>query len=59
MQRTLKPTDANGVGSPPLGKNQVSAPTPKYQGMVGTTRIILQEEGARALFNGLSAGLQR
>ena len=32
---------------------------PKYVGLVGTARTIAVEEGARALYGGLSAGLQR
>ena len=32
---------------------------PKYNGLVGTTRTIVAEEGTLALWNGLSAGLQR
>jgi solute carrier family 25 uncoupling protein 8/9 len=32
---------------------------PKYSGFIGTMATISKEEGTRALFNGLSAGLQR
>jgi len=32
---------------------------PKYRGLVGTTRTIVAEEGATALFGGITAGLQR
>lgn len=33
--------------------------TPKYNGLIGGTRTIVAEEGARALFNGLTAGIHR
>lgn len=32
---------------------------PKYRGLIGTTRTIVAEEGARTLFSGLTAGLHR
>ena len=32
---------------------------PKYNGLVGTTKTIITEEGSRSLFNGLTAGLHR
>ena len=32
---------------------------PKYKGLIGTTGTIIAEEGPLALWNGLSAGLQR
>ena len=32
---------------------------PKYVGLLGTTKTIAAEEGPVALWNGLSAGLQR
>ena len=32
---------------------------PKYRGMVGTLCVISKEEGVRALYSGLAAGLQR
>ena len=32
---------------------------PKYRGIVGTTRTIVSEEGASALYQGLAAGLHR
>lgn len=32
---------------------------PLYRGMVGTITTIYKQEGFRALYNGLSAGLQR
>jgi solute carrier family 25 uncoupling protein 8/9 len=32
---------------------------PKYQGFIGTMKTIAAEEGALALFNGLTPGLQR
>ena len=32
---------------------------PKYRGMVGTLTVISREEGPRALYSGLAAGLQR
>ncbi|XP_059620385.1 mitochondrial uncoupling protein 2-like [Phlebotomus argentipes] len=35
------------------------APTPQYRGLVGTVSTIVRQEGFRALYNGLSAGLQR
>ncbi|XP_014778404.1 mitochondrial uncoupling protein 2 [Octopus bimaculoides] len=31
----------------------------KYKGPIGTIRVIIQEEGARALYNGIIPGLQR
>lgn len=31
----------------------------QYRGLVGTLSTIVRQEGARALYNGLSAGLQR
>jgi len=36
-----------------------SAEAPKYRGMVNTIYVISQEEGVRALYNGLVPGLQR
>ncbi|XP_063226227.1 dicarboxylate carrier SLC25A8-like isoform X2 [Bacillus rossius redtenbacheri] len=33
--------------------------SPKYQGVVGTITTIARQEGAKSLYNGLSAGLQR
>ena len=33
--------------------------TPKYNGMLGTMKVIAAEEGPRNLFSGLSPGLQR
>jgi solute carrier family 25 (mitochondrial uncoupling protein), member 8/9 len=39
--------------------NNTAAVTHKYRGLVGTIATISKEEGYRALFNGLSAGLQR
>lgn len=39
---------------------KVETPTgPKYRGIFGTTRTIVAEEGTRALFQGLTAGLHR
>ena len=32
---------------------------PKYNGLFGTMRTIVAEEGARSLFSGLTAGFQR
>lgn len=32
---------------------------PQYKGLIGTISTITRQEGARALYNGLSAGLQR
>lgn len=32
---------------------------PRYVGLIGTVRTIAAEEGARSLFNGLTAGFQR
>lgn len=32
---------------------------PKYAGLIGTTRTVVAEEGGRALFQGLTAGLHR
>ena len=32
---------------------------PKYNGLIGTARIIAAEEGILALYSGLGAGLQR
>lgn len=31
----------------------------KYRGLIGTTRTVIAEEGAGALWNGLIAGLHR
>ena len=31
----------------------------KYRGLIGTTRTVISEEGAGALWNGLTAGLHR
>jgi len=33
--------------------------TPKYNGMLGTMKVIAAEEGPRSLYSGLSPGLQR
>lgn len=38
---------------------QVQSTKPKYRGMLGTLLVISREEGPRALYSGLSAGLQR
>lgn len=44
-----------------ISENRSILPSPvaRYNGMIGTLRTIVQNEGTRSLFNGLSAGLQR
>jgi len=37
----------------------ISAQSVQYRGLVGTISTIMRQEGTRALYNGLSAGLQR
>lgn len=49
--------------APALSRTVVTAQpvsvTPSYNGLVGTVSTIVKQEGYRALYNGLSAGLQR
>lgn len=54
----------NGVqisasASVPLGKLSKTNVKPQYQGLIGTISTISRQEGPRALYNGLAAGLQR
>ena len=44
VQREVQPPKVEGV---------------KYNGLYGTTKTIISEEGAHSLFNGLTAGLHR
>lgn len=52
-----------GTTVPPLSRTVVTAHAvdmaPKYHGLYGTVSTIVRQEGYRALYNGLSAGLQR
>ena len=41
------------------GEGTVPGAAPKYRGMLSTIATIAREEGPRALYNGLSPGLQR
>jgi len=61
----LNPTPSilSGRLSVPNARTVVSTtmarPSPMYHGLVGTIQTIIRQEGYRALYNGLSAGLQR
>uniref|UniRef100_A0A336L1S5 CSON002592 protein n=1 Tax=Culicoides sonorensis TaxID=179676 RepID=A0A336L1S5_CULSO len=52
-----------GTAVPPFSRTVVTAHAidvaPKYSGLYGTVNTIVRREGVRALYNGLSAGLQR
>jgi len=41
------------------GFTTATAAQPQYRGLVGTIATIIRQEGPRALYNGLAAGLQR
>lgn len=41
------------------GRSSVPGQAPKYNGFIGTGKTIASEEGFFALYNGLTAGLQR
>lgn len=58
---TLDPTQASKVTTESLAEASKAnlASAAKYKGLVGTTRTIIAEEGARTLFSGLTAGLHR
>lgn len=49
------------IGAPGqiITPNVAQTITPQYRGLVGTISTIARQEGPRALYNGLSAGLQR
>lgn len=51
------PIDTAKVRLQIQGKNMNPSVTPKYNGFLGTMKTISAEEGPRALYNGLSAGL--
>lgn len=51
----------DGVGALSMNAAAVASPAnqPQYRGLFGTLSTICRQEGPRALYNGLSAGLQR
>jgi solute carrier family 25 uncoupling protein 8/9 len=51
------PIDTAKVRLQIQGKNLDPTQKPKYSGFMGTMKTISAEEGPRALYNGLSAGL--
>lgn len=51
------PIDTAKVRLQIQGKNLDASVKPKYQGFMGTMKTISAEEGPRALYNGLAAGL--
>lgn len=53
------PVDTAKVRLQVQGKSTTPGVAPKYNGFLGTMKTIAGEEGPRALYNGLSAGLQR
>lgn len=53
------PIDTAKVRLQIQGKNLDPNTLPKYNGFMGTMKTITAEEGPRALYNGLAAGLQR
>lgn len=48
-----------GAGVKLVSNGLISAEAVQYRGLVGTMTTIVRQEGTRALYNGLSAGLQR
>jgi solute carrier family 25 (mitochondrial uncoupling protein), member 8/9 len=53
------PVDTAKVRLQVQGKSATPGVAPKYSGFLGTMKTIAAEEGPFALYNGLSAGLQR
>lgn len=51
------PVDTAKVRLQVQGKSTTPGVAPKYNGFLGTMKTIAGEEGPRALYNGLSAGL--
>ncbi|XP_046464220.1 mitochondrial uncoupling protein 2-like [Daphnia pulex] len=55
-------TAASALGAGGNGASMVvehAAPPSQYKGMIGTVSTIARQEGPKALYNGLAAGLQR